>query len=128
MTTTPLEDKLRELAMFEPSSFPVLSLYINAQPDQHGRPHHDPFLRKELKARAATYPPRSPERESFERDAEKILAWFQTELRPSSNGVAIFACSGAGEFFEALQLDVPIETNQLFVYDQPHLYTLARLN
>jgi len=39
----------------------------------------------------------------------------------------IFACAGAGDFFEAIQLDAPIENNRLYVYDQPHLYPLARL-
>jgi len=127
-TTTFLEDKLRELALFEPQPLPVLSLYVNTQPDGTGHPNFGPFLRKELKAKAATYPLRSPERDSFDRDAEKIMAWFESELRPSANGVAIFACAGADDFFQELQLDVPIDTNELFVYDQPHLYTLARLN
>lgn len=127
-TTTLLEDKLRELARFEANPLPVLSLYVNTQPDQHGRTNFEPFLRKELKTKAATYALRSPERDSFDRDAEKIITWFETELRPTANGVAIFACSGADNFFEALQLDAPIDTNQLFVYRQPHLYTLARLN
>jgi hypothetical protein len=127
-TTTLLEDKLRELARFEPHSLPVLSLYVNTQPDQHGRTNFEPFLRKELKIKASTYSLRSPERDSFDRDAEKIVTWFENELRPTTNGVAIFACAGADDFFEALQLDAPIDTNQLFVYHQPHLYTLARLN
>jgi hypothetical protein len=119
--------KLKELALFQPTTMPVLSVYLNTQPDQHGRDNFEPFLRKELKARGATYPSRSPERESFERDAERIMSWLETELRPSSNGVAIFACAGAGDFFESLQFDVPIDTNSLYVYHQPHLYTLAKL-
>lgn len=126
--TTLLEDKLRELALFEPGPLPVLSLYLNTQSDGHGRDNFEPFIRKELKTKAATYPLRSPERESFERDSEKIAAWLQTELRASSNSAAIFACAGAGEFFEALQMDAPVDTHQFFVDRQPHLYTLARLN
>jgi peptide subunit release factor 1 (eRF1) len=85
------------------------------------------FFVKELKARGATYPNRSPERASFEKDTEKIMSWLKTELRPSSNGVAIFACAGTGDFFEALQFDAPIHSNRLYVYHQPHLYTLAKL-
>ena len=127
-TTSLLEDKLRELALFEPNSLPVLSVYVNTQADQHGRANFEPFLRKELKAKAATYALRSPERDSFDRDAAKIIEYFQKELRPSANGVAIFACAGAGGFFEALQLDAPIDTHQFFVAQHPHLYTLARLN
>jgi peptide subunit release factor 1 (eRF1) len=126
-TPSMLDEKLRELALFEPTTMPVLSVYLDTQADQHGRDNFEPFLRKELKARGATYPFRSPERQSFERDAEKIMAWLKTELRPSSNGVAIFACAAAGDFFEALQFDAPINANRLYVYHQPHLYTLAGL-
>lgn len=122
-----LGGKLRELALFPPTTMPVLSLYLNTQPDQHGRDNFSPFVRKELKARAGTYPPDSPERTSFERDAKRITSWLETELRRSSNGAAIFACSGAGDFFEALQFDATFHENQLYVYHQPHLYTLAKL-
>jgi peptide subunit release factor 1 (eRF1) len=123
-----LDDKLKELSGFKPATMPVLSVYLNTQSNQHGRDHFEPFLRKELKARANTYAPRSPERDSFDKDVQKIMSWLNTELRPSSNGVAIFACSGAGDFFEALQFDAPVQKNQLYVYHQPHLYTLAKLN
>ncbi|MGE5486779.1 MAG: host attachment protein [bacterium] len=122
-----LRDKLRELALFAPTTMPVLSVYLNTQPDQHGRDNFSPFLRKELKARASTYPQESPERLSFEQDAERIRSWLETGLRPSSNGAAIFACSAADGFFEALQFDAPFEKNQLYVYHQPHLYDLAKL-
>lgn len=122
-----LQEKLRELALFPPTTMPVLSVYLNTQPDEHGRDNYSPFLRKELKARAASYPPDSPERQSFERDAERIRSWLDTELRPASNGAAIFACSGEGDFFEALQFDAPVEEHRLYVYHQPHLYNLAKL-
>ena len=127
-TPSMLDDKLKELSRFTPTTMPVLSVYLNTQPDRHGRDHFESFLRKELKARANTYAPRSPERDSFDKDVQKITSWVGAELRPSSNGAAIFACSGAGDFFEALQFDAPIHTNQLYVYHQPHLYTLAKLN
>ena len=126
-TPSMLDEKLRELALFEPTTMPVLSVYLNTQPDQHGRDNFGPFIREELKARGKTYSFRSPERQSFERDAERIMSWLKTELRPSSNGVAIFASTGAGDFFEALQFDAPINVNRLYVYHQPHLYTLAKL-
>lgn len=126
-STTLLDEKLRELAQFEPTDLPVLSLYLNTQADQHGRANFDSFVRKEFKGRVATYPLRSRERDSFEADAQRIADWCKTDLHPSTNGVAIFACSGANGFFEALQLDAPIEHHQLYVQDQPHLFTLARL-
>lgn len=126
-TTQDLNDQLDQLALFEPCNLPVISLYLNTQPDQHGRANFESFVRKEFAARANSFPKRSEERTSFESDAERIQEWLKTELRPSANGVAIFACSAKDGFFQAMQLDAPIDEHQLYVYHQPHLYTLARL-
>ena len=115
------------LSIFEPIGLPVISLYLNAQPDEHGQDNYHAFVRNELRERAKTFPPGSPERESFDKDVERINGYIDTEVRPSANGIAIFTCAGAGELFEAIQLDAPIENNRLFVFDQPHLYPLARL-
>lgn len=121
-----LNDQLTLLAAFEPSPYPVISLYLNTQPDERGRDNFQAFIRKELKARAQTYPPRSAEREMLERDSVRIAAYLENEIRPSANGVAIFACD-AGELFEAVQLDAPVGEHWLYVGDQPHLYPLARI-
>lgn len=123
-----ISDHLDQLASFEPTTLPVVSLYLNTQPDQHGRANFDSFIRKEFAALARTFPLRSPERSSFERDAERIRGYIERELRPSANGLAIFACAGRDDFFLALQLDAPIDHHHLHVGDQPHLYTLARIH
>jgi peptide subunit release factor 1 (eRF1) len=116
------------LAAFEPTDLPVISLYLDGRPDQRGRPTYEAFVRKELRGRARTFPLRSPERESFDRDAERIQRYLRDEVRPSANGIAIFACAGADGFFHPLQVDAPIEAHRLYVYHQPHLYPLARLD
>jgi peptide chain release factor subunit 1 len=121
-----LTEQLDRLAAFEPAPYPVISLYLNTQPGQHGRDQYQAFVRKELKARGRTYPQNSPERESLDRDLDKIGRYLETEVRPSANSVAIFACS-AGELFETIQLAAPIEQHWLHIGDQPHLYPLARL-
>lgn len=121
-----LTEQLDRLAAFEPAPYPVVSLYLNTQPGQHGRDQYQAFVRKELKARSRTYPQNSPDRESLDRDLEKIGRYLETELRPSANSAAIFACS-AGELFETIQLAAPIQRHWLHIGDQPHLYPLARL-
>jgi peptide chain release factor subunit 1 len=121
-----LSEPLARLAAFEPAPYPVVSLYLNTQPGPQGRDQHQAFLRKEFKARSRTYPTGSPERESLDQDFEKITKYLETELQPSANGVAMFACS-AGELFEAIQVPVPIDRHWLHIGDQPHLYPLARL-
>ncbi len=123
-----LQDRLDRLVAFPPTTFPVISLYLNTEPDQHGKDEIQRFLRRELPARGRTFEPRSADRESYDRDVERIERWVEEELRPSANGVAIFACAGADDFFEAVQLDVPVREHRLYVYHQPHLYELARLS
>jgi peptide chain release factor subunit 1 len=122
----PLIEQLDRLAAFEPAPYPVVSLYLNTQPNQHGRDNYQVFTKKEFKARQQTYGTNTPERESFDRDIERISRYLEIELKPSAHGVAIFACH-AGELFEAVQLDVPIEEHWLYIGDQPHLYPLARI-
>jgi hypothetical protein len=43
-----LNQLLDQLAAFTPTELPVLSLYLNAQADQHGRDSFASFVRKEL--------------------------------------------------------------------------------
>ncbi|HWK12601.1 MAG TPA: Vms1/Ankzf1 family peptidyl-tRNA hydrolase [Vicinamibacterales bacterium] len=121
-----LTEQLDRLARFEPAPFPVVSLYLDTRPDQHGRDSFQAFVRKEFRARANTYRAGTPERESLDKDLERISAYLDNELQPSANGAAIFACDAA-DMFEALQLEAQIEDNSLFISDQPHLYPLARL-
>jgi peptide chain release factor subunit 1 len=117
----PLIDRLAE---FPPGDHPFVSVYLDARPDHTGRERYHTFIRAELPARAHTYPPHSAARESLETDVERIMSWLEREARPQANGIAIFACAVAG-FFEGVQLEVPIERNEVFVGRAPHLYPLA---
>ena len=58
---------------------------------------------------------------------EKIQRYLETEVKPSANGIAIFACSGEGNFFEALQLEPSFDENRLSVAKRPQVFLLARL-
>ncbi len=123
------ETHLTRLEAFEPGPFPVLSVYLNTESDEHGRAiEAAPWLHREFKALARTWPAGSPELDSFERDAERIIAWASGSIEPATHGVAIFACWGAEEFFEAIQLTTPVGNNYVSVGNQPHLYHLARLD
>lgn len=125
-TVAAASETLDRLARLEPSSLPVLSLYLDLRPNSRGRDDYAAFVRKELKEKGRTYPLRSQERESFDQDAERIQKFLATEVSPSSNGLAIFACAGAG-LFEAISLDAPFEGHRFSVSQTPHLFPLARL-
>ena len=121
-----ITEQLDRLARFEPVPYPVISLYLNTQPNEHGRDHYQPFVKQEFKARSRTYPAGSADRESFDKDLERISAFLENNVEPSANGIAIFACSAA-DMFETIQLTAPIDHHWLYVGDAPHLYPLARL-
>jgi peptide subunit release factor 1 (eRF1) len=125
--TKTLESQLQQLAAFQPTSFPVLSLYLDLSANQHGRDQHGAFVRKVLTERAKALPDRSPERESFDQDVVRIEAYLRDDVKASTNGLAIFACAGASGFFDAVQLQAPVERHWLFVGPVPHLYPLVRL-
>ena len=126
---TTIEEPLARLVAFEPTTLPVLSVYLNTQPDQHGRtPDVAPYLHREFKALARTWEPNSPERHSFDRDVERIVSYVTEKIDPAANGVAIFACWGMEEFFEAIQLTTPVNDNRVYAYNQPDLFQLAHLD
>jgi peptide chain release factor subunit 1 len=120
-----LAEQIDTLAAFAPVELPVVSLYLNTQPDDHGRDHFASFVKKELHTRARTFAPQSAACASFARDVDRIEQYLVDELRPSTNGLALFACAGVENFFEAVQLNAPLERHEIYVDKQPHLYTLA---
>jgi peptide chain release factor subunit 1 len=124
---TALRDQLERLASYEPQHVPVVSLYLNLTADQHGRDNYEAFVRKAFAERVKAFKESSAERASLERDIERINQYLSEEVNRSSNGLALFASSGAGEFFEAVQLDAPLEDHWLFVGSVPHLYPLAKV-
>jgi peptide chain release factor subunit 1 len=116
---------LNRLLDLEALQFPFISLYLDARPDQNGKAGFSPFVREQISENTEKFPLRSAERESFEKDAERIGKYLE-DLDPRINGVAIFACQGAG-FFEAADFVVPFERNHFFVFGKPHIYPLVRL-
>ena len=112
-TATPCASQLDRLADFEPTDWPVLSLYLDMRPDQNGRRTHDIFLRKVFPERSRAL--HGDARKSFERDVERIRAYLESEVPPSVRGLAMFACSAADGFFEAFQLAAPFDHHSLFI-------------
>jgi peptide subunit release factor 1 (eRF1) len=123
---TPLREQLDRLAAFEPVGAPVLSLYLDMRRDEQGRPRYGTFLRKVWLERGRTL--KDDARTSFDRDTERINVYLENEVPKSINALAVFACSAADGFFEAVQLEAALDQHWLFIGSVPHLYPLARLN
>src|SRR5690349_8788525 len=98
-TTNP-ERLLDKLLEFEPAATPVISLYLDARVDEHGKRNFMPFVRKQLAERAKSYETHTPEREAFEADSSRIFAYLEEGIDPKVSGLAIFACSGANDYFK----------------------------
>lgn len=122
-----LNDLVQKLAAFEPSGFPVVSLYLDAKANKNGRDEYEIWFRQEIANLSENYEEDSAEAQSIKQDIEKIQQFLETEADESANGIAIFACAGADDFFETAQLDVAFPNNRLFAFDRPHIFPLVRI-
>ena len=121
-----IEKLIERLTNFEPTELPFISVYLNAEPNEHGRDDFNVFLKKQLSMHQNNYEEHTPERDSFDKDLKRINEYV-TNVSSSANGIAIFACSGADGFFETREFNVPFENDLFFVYNRPHIFPLARL-
>lgn len=117
---------IQKLLEFEPAGFPFISLFLNTEPNENGQFNFDVFVKKQLSEYADNFEPESSERESFDRDAARILEHLGA-IRETAKGAAIFACAGANDFFLTREFDVPFEENHFFVFDKPYIFPLTRL-
>jgi hypothetical protein len=113
------------LAALEPSPFPVISLYLSLTPNEVGRENWDAFVRKVFNERGKALQVDSPERGSFDKDAERIREFLEQPRDASWQGLAIFASSGS-ELFETIPLETPFDDHWMFDGSVPHLYPLAK--
>lgn len=121
-----LNDLLEKLVAFESGGFPVLSVYMSSEGGEQGRDDFNIWLKKELSVLSSNYEDESLEAESVRQDIERITNFVDNDVEPSTQGIAIFACSGADEFFETAQLEVSFPNNNLFAFERPHIFPLVR--
>jgi len=121
------EPLLERVLKFEPTPAPVISLYLDARVNEQGQRTFMPFVRKQLNERIKSYDLSSEERQSFDEDFVRITRYLESEMSNTVQGLAIFACSAANDWFEVGDFEAPFERNRLFISDRPHVYPLARL-
>ena len=117
---------LNKLSNIEASNFPFISVYLNTETNENGQNDFNVSLKKHLSENQSRLEEESEERKSFDRDVERIYE-FVEKIKPTTNGAAIFACSGADDYFQTVEFNVPFANDRVFVLDKPHLYPLARL-
>jgi peptide chain release factor subunit 1 len=124
--TTP-QELMDNLLAFDAVPAPVISLYLDARVNEHGKRSFMPFVRKQLSERVKSYPLNSEERASVEEDFVRIMRYLEDGVREPTQGVAVFACSDLDNYFQVGQFEAPFERNRLVVWERPHVYPLARL-
>ena len=124
--TTP-QKLMDNLLAFDAVPAPVISLYLDARVNEHGKRNFMPFVRKQLGERLKSYPLNSEERASVEEDFVRIMRYLEDGVREPTQGVALFACSALDDYFQVGQFEAHFERNRLVVSDRPHVYPLARL-
>lgn len=121
-----LTNLIKTLGAFEPNGYPFLSIYLNAEANGTGREDYPVWLKKALSQQGRPYKDNAEESGRFEQVVEKINAFTEKEADASANGIAIFAGMGDDQIFEVVQIAVPFEESELFAYDRPHIFPLAR--
>jgi peptide chain release factor subunit 1 len=116
---------LRKLLDFEADQGPFISAYLDTSVNENGKRTFDTVLKKRIKESHDQFTEGSDGRHYLEADVEKIDEHL-SGLDPAVQGVALFACTGAG-FFKTYEFQVPFEENLFFVFDRPHLYPLIKL-
>lgn len=124
--TTP-QELMDSILKFDAVPAPVISLYLDARVNEHGKRVFLPFVRKQLSERLKSYPVGSEERASLEEDFVRIMRYLEEGVREPTQGVAVFACSALDDYFQAGQFEAHFERNRLVVAERPHVYPLARL-
>lgn len=124
--TTP-QQLMDSLLTFGAIPAPVISLYLDARVNEHGKRNFMPFVRKQLSERVKSYPTQSEERASVEEDFVRIMRYLEDGVRDPTQGLALFACSALDNYFQVGQFEVHFERNRLVVSERPHVYPLARL-
>lgn len=124
--TTP-QQLMDSLLTFGAIPAPVISLYLDARVNEHGKRVFLPFVRKQLAERVKSYPMQSEERASVEEDFVRIMRYLEEGVRDPTQGLALFACSALDDYFQVGQFEAHFERNRLVVSERPHVYPLARL-
>ena len=116
-----LQKHIRYLATLEPTETPVLSCYVNLEA---GLPFYRQALDEQISALRLSQS--GAARKHFEEALSSIESFLATELRPETQGAALFARGGKSPFFLPLQFRAPLP-NWMALYPTPNIFHLVEL-
>ncbi len=118
--------EIEALTALQSEVSPVVSLYLDVRPEEQQGDKVRAKL-KHLIDEAKRHPATSSKqrREAFQHDAERLLAWVETEYDGSGRGLALFTASELG-LWRCFRLPVPVQ-DRLIVAERPYLRPLLTL-
>lgn len=122
-----IRQTLKRLAARGPSPWPVLSVYVNTSPVGTAMTTYRPFLKKRVSEEIKALKPRSPEHESLTVDAARVQHYLDYDLNDNTRAVAIFACYGDGDLFDAVQIPIDFSRQTVTVGPLATIYPLMRM-
>ena len=109
-----LDAVLEDLAEFEGSAAPVVSVYLDLSSEQR-------------ESSAGFIDTAAKEHPDLKDNFDTIRAYLENDVSKSVSAVAIFSCTADPALFQAVQLDAPVDGHRLYVDREPHVFPLARL-
>jgi hypothetical protein len=106
------DSDLKELLGYQ-AKHPVLSVYLNTEPEQGGADAHKLRLRSMLKEI------------DLPEDTNAVLRYFDHEREWTGRSVAVFSCAPEG-FFRAYSLAVPVRS-RVRTMDRPYVTVVTVL-
>lgn len=119
--------EMKALAAFHNDIYPVVSLYLDVRPEERQRDKVRAKL-KHLIDEARHLPATTSTKEcrrAFQQEAERLMAWFETEYDDTGRGLAIFTAQEHG-LWRSFRLPVPTR-DRLIIADRPYLRPLLTL-
>ncbi len=122
--------EIRQLAKIPESDYPFISLYLNTKwEDEKQRKRVRLFVKNELKDAQKAVKEEEKIRKSLQEDSEQIQRYIDGVIHRTYdedvNGIAIFACSGIGDF-KIFRSTIPFD-NQFTISSKPSLLQLVQL-
>lgn len=108
-------EDVRQLVEFESPDHPVLSIYLNVDPQQRSLEQTKIALRNLLNRANNAHPD----------DCKRILTYVETGFNRQGRGLLMFSCQAA-DFWWVRSLQVPVE-DSVFVSFRPYVRQLAQL-
>ncbi|MGH7725458.1 MAG: hypothetical protein ACREOU_08515 [Candidatus Eiseniibacteriota bacterium] len=117
---------LKRLAARGPSTWPVLSVYVNTRPVGAQMTTYRPFLKKRMAEELKAFKPRSPEHESLAVDFSRVQHYLDYDIKDTTKGAAVFACYADDDVFDAVQVPIEFAENLVTVGPLPTLFPLLK--